>query len=244
MNEDVSLYPKVSIVIPFYNDAYIDQSIVSALSQTYPRIEVIVVDDGSTLHQDKIRPFLTRVHYLGKANGGTASALNYGIRVATGDYIAWLSSDDMFYPDKIERQLQYMLSQHSAISFTAFDEIDAYNNITGRQVGPQYTTYPDFVRSFTGCCPINGCTVMMKKELLSFIGLFDEGMPYTHDYDLWIRMLLGRVPIHYLAMPLTMYRWHGEMGTKKHWPQVLGEIGQIQAKYSHRLLQYVYEIGG
>lgn len=238
------MYPKVSIVIPFYNDPYIEHSIVSALSQTYSNIEIIVVDDGSTMHQDKIRPFLTRVHYLGKANGGTASALNYGIRMATGHYIAWLSSDDMFYPDKIETQLQFMLSRHAAISFTSFDEIDAYNHITGRHVGPNFATYPAFVHSFTSCCPINGCTVMINKELFSHIGLFDEGLPYTHDYDLWVRILLGRVPIHYLASPLTMYRWHREMGTKKHWSAILNEIGHIQAKYNARLLQYVHEIGG
>ncbi|MEW9700289.1 glycosyltransferase [Paenibacillus sp. SI8] len=236
--------PKVSIVIPFYNDPYIEPSIVSALSQTYPNIEIIVVDDGSTQHQEKINPFLTRVHYLGKANGGTASALNHGIRMASGEYIAWLSSDDMFYPDKVERQLRFMLSEHSAISFTAFDEIDAYNNVTGRHVGVQFANYPAFVRSFVSCDPINGCTVMMKKELFSYIGLFDEGLPYTQDYDLWIRTLLGRVPIHYLDAPLTMYRWHGEMGTKKHWQDILNEIAHIQTKYRGRLLQYVHEIGG
>ena len=70
------MLPKVSIIIPFYNDSYIDQAVVSALYQTYPNIEIIVVDDGSTQHQYRLAPYLSRIIYLGKANGGTASALN------------------------------------------------------------------------------------------------------------------------------------------------------------------------
>ncbi len=244
MGRGENVYPKVSIVIPFYNDPYIEQSIFSALAQTYPNIEIIVVDDGSTLHQEKIHPFLARVHYLGKANGGTASALNHGIRMASGQYITWLSSDDIFYPDKIERQLSFMLNHHSLISFTSFDEIDAFNNVIGRHVSVKFANQAEFVRSFVSMNPINGCTVMMKKDLFSNVGLFDEGLPYTQDYDLWIRAILGRIPIHHLDAPLTKYRWHGEMGTKKHWPAIINEIGHIQMKYRDRLLEYAHQLGG
>lgn len=237
------MYPRVSIIIPFYNDPYIEQAIVSALGQTYPNIEIIVVDDGSTMHQEKIGPFLSRVHYLGKANGGTASALNHGIRMASGEYIAWLSSDDMFYPDKVERQLHFMTIHNAFISYTSFDEIDAYNNVTGRNVTTRFTNYAEFIRSFANFDPINGCTVMMKKDLFSYIGLFDEGLLYTHDYDLWIRTLLGRFKIYYLNESQTMYRWHGEMGSKKHWPAIVNEIGQIQARYRDRLLEYAHQLG-
>ncbi|MCY9694376.1 glycosyltransferase [Paenibacillus alginolyticus] len=238
------MYPKVSIIIPFYNDPYIEQSIVSALGQTYPNIEIIVVDDGSTMHQEKINPFLTRVHYLGKANGGTASALNYGIRMASGQYVAWLSSDDMFYPDKIERQLIFMLNHQSLISYTAFDEVDAYNNVIGRHKGTNFANQAELVRAFISYDPINGCTVMVNKDLVSSLGFFNEALPYTQDYDMWIRALLRRTPIHYYDVPLTLYRWHGEMGTKKHWPAILDEIGHIQAHYRDRLLEYVHQLGG
>ncbi|WP_189018784.1 glycosyltransferase [Paenibacillus marchantiophytorum] len=238
------MYPKVSIIIPFYNDPYIEQAIVSALGQTYPNIEIIVVDDGSTSHQEKIAPFLSRIHYLGKANGGTGSALNYGIRMATGQYIVWLSSDDMLYPDKVERQLLFMLEHHSSISYTSFDEIDGYNNVIGRHKSLFFPNQTELVRAFMSFDPINGCTVMLKKELFTYIGYFNESLLYTQDYDLWIRTLLGRVHIHYLNIPLTMYRWHGEMGTKKHWPAILSEIEHIQAYYRDRLLNYVHQMGG
>jgi glycosyltransferase involved in cell wall biosynthesis len=238
------MYPKVSIVIPFYNCPYIEQAIVSALGQTYPNVEIIVVDDGSTMHTEKIAPFMTRISYLGKANGGTASALNHGIRMASGQYIAWLSSDDMFYPDKIERQLNFMLAHQAVIGYTAFDEIDAYNNIINRYAAARFPNQVEFVRSLITSCPINGCTVMMKKELISHVGMFNESLPYTHDYDLWNRIVLGGVFVHFLDEPLTMYRWHGEMGTRKHWPVIQQEIAQLQLFYRDRLQGYVQLLGG
>lgn len=99
---------KVSIIIPFYNCQYVEKAIESALNQTYQNIEVIVVDDGSTKYIERITPYLDSIHYIQKKNGGTASALNTGIRYATGEYFAWLSSDDLFKPDKISKQLKFM----------------------------------------------------------------------------------------------------------------------------------------
>jgi glycosyltransferase involved in cell wall biosynthesis len=110
--------PKVSVVIPFYNCPYIEHALQSVLSQSWEPYEIIVVDDGSTVHSDLIRPYFPRIHYLGKSNGGTASALNHGILHATGDYVAWLSSDDLFYRDKINNQVLFMEQNHLLISYT------------------------------------------------------------------------------------------------------------------------------
>src|SRR4051812_38360727 len=130
--------PKVSIIIPFYNDPYIDQAVMSALYQTYPNIEIIVVDDGSTLHQHLLAPFQSRIHYLGKANGGTASALNYGMRMASGKYVAWLSSDDRFSPDKIARQVDYMERTNAQISHTDYDLMNENGVITAMAASAKY----------------------------------------------------------------------------------------------------------
>lgn len=99
---------KVSIIVPFYNCPYIEKALESLINQTYKNIEIIVVDDGSTLYSEKIEPFLDKILFIKKENGGTASALNTGIEHATGDYICWLSSDDIFYPEKTEIQLRLM----------------------------------------------------------------------------------------------------------------------------------------
>ena len=73
------MMPTVTIVIPFYNCQYIQQALESAVQQTYPAVEIIVVDDGSTQYSHLIAPYMNRVYYMGKSNGGTASALNHGI---------------------------------------------------------------------------------------------------------------------------------------------------------------------
>jgi teichuronic acid biosynthesis glycosyltransferase TuaG len=81
--------PLVSVVIPFYNCPFIGQSVESVVQQTYSHIEIIVVDDGSTLHREQLGPYGTGIRYFWKPNGGTASALNCGIRAARGEYIVW-----------------------------------------------------------------------------------------------------------------------------------------------------------
>src|SRR5690606_12850741 len=120
------MIPKVSIIIPFYNDPYVPEAVQSALDQTYPNIEVVIVNDGSTAYSDLLLPYRKhpRVVYGEKRNGGTASALNAGIRMAKGQYIAWLSSDDRFYPWKVARQLAYMIPKHARISYSDYDLID------------------------------------------------------------------------------------------------------------------------
>ncbi|MEW9700288.1 glycosyltransferase [Paenibacillus sp. SI8] len=237
------MLPKVSIVIPFYNCPYIDQAITSALNQTYPHIEVLVVDDGSTIHADKVGPYKDRVQYFCKANGGTASALNQGIRAASGQYVAWLSSDDLFYPDKVEKQLAHMQAKQALISYTAFDEIDANQHFLNLSASMRFRTYPEFVKCWLQHDPINGCTVMMHKELFSHVGYFDEELLYTHDYDLWLRVILKGVPIHFLDESLIKYRWHEQMGTKKHWPEIEREIQLTQTRYRESLLTLIAQMG-
>lgn len=229
------MLPRVTIIIPFYNDPYVDQAISSALGQTYPNVEVIVVDDGSTLHQDRINPYIPHIHYLGKGNGGTASALNHGIRMSSGDYIAWLSSDDLFYPYKIEHQLAFMQQHNSLMSFTAFDQINQWGHVTAHAQAIRYSSQSEFIRAFATCDPINGCTVMFKKELVGHVGLFDESLRYTQDYEYWIRTLLSGVTIHFLDEPLTQYRWHDQMGTMRFQPRILAEVQAVQNTFRQRL---------
>ena len=227
--------PKVSIIIPFYNCPYIEQAIQSALNQTYDQIEVIVIDDGSTMHADRITPYLDHIHYLGKANGGTASALNHGINMSSGEYVAWLSSDDLFYPSKIENQLYFMLERNARISYTSFNSINAENAVTQMDVTPRYPNTIDFYRTFLNANPVNGCTVMMRRDLFGRIGIFNENLPYTHDLDLWYRVLLNGINFHFLGQSLVAYRWHEDMGTKKHSEAIKQEVAFTMGKYKPSL---------
>ncbi|TYP69857.1 glycosyltransferase [Paenibacillus methanolicus] len=225
--------PTVTVVIPFYNDSYVTEAVDSALAQTYDDIEIIVVDDGSTRHADLLERYGSRIHYLGKANGGTASALNYGFRLASGQYVAWLSSDDRFYPEKIARQVQAMERSGSWISHTGFDLIDEGGRIAEKGIAPP-PAGPEFYRAFHAANPVNGCTVMMRKLLYNQIGEFDERLRYTHDLDYWYRVMLAGFPFLLLPEPLTAYRWHAGMGTVLHKEAISREIRQTQTTYASR----------
>ncbi|WP_347550642.1 glycosyltransferase [Pseudalkalibacillus hwajinpoensis] len=229
---------KVSIIIPFYNCAYVDQAIKSAMSQTYKNIEVIVVNDGSTIHQEKIVPFLSEIRYIEKENGGTASALNAGIQAATGEYFSWLSSDDLYEPEKIEKQLNFMNQYQASVSYSSYILIDEKSKIKSDAIEVFFQNRNLFYRTLKRGCPINGCTVMLKMNIFNEVGLFDESLPYTQDYDLWLRVV-QLYDFHYLNEPLVRYRVHDEMGTKKNALAIRKEIGLVKNRYRNAMIQLI-----
>lgn len=235
--------PKVTIVIPFFNDPYITQAVDSALAQTYPNIEIIVVDDGSTKHAKLLAPYAGRIHYLGKANGGTASALNHGFRLASGEYIAWLSSDDYFYPEKIALQVEAMERHGRMISHTGFDLIDETGFVTAKGIIPPGREMAQFYRGFLNSNPVNGCTVMMSKQLYRHIGPFDEKLLYTHDLDYWYRVILAGFPFLLLPEALTAYRRHSEMGSVRHRLAIQKEIAATNDAYASRYQSFLAVLG-
>mgnify|MGYP001168813464 FL=1 len=224
--------PLVSVVVPFYNCPYVDHNINSILRQDYPHIEIIVVDDGSTQFFERLQPFYSRIRLIRKPNGGTASALNAGIRAARGEYIAWLSSDDMMAESKISRQTAFMLERQALLSFTDFHLIDQNNGFAGFHMTAKFSLAREFVEAFLHYCPINGSTVMMHRSLPGLIGLFNESLICVHDYDYWLRALLARIDIHYLNEPLTYYRWHSGMGTIRKRERADREFEQVRNLYA------------
>lgn len=230
--------PLVSIIIPFYNDRYITYALDSVLAQSYPFIEIIVIDDGSTRWRGLLRPYQDRIIIIRTPNRGTASALNVGLAAAKGDYIAWLSSDDCFAPHKVAIQLYVMMQARAPISCTAYDYMDENGLITDYEVCP--ASQPQlFYRSMIRGNPINGCTVMLHRTILNRIGNFDESLEYTQDLDYWCRILLHGVPMLVIEQSLTQYRVHSAMGTKQHEKALAKEAALVFNKYEQSLLQLI-----
>ena len=175
--------PLVTIVIPFYNDPYLQEAIESALAQTYRPLEVIVVNDGSKRETEE----LYRLERTGRArvvhqpNRGTAGALNAGFRLAAGQYAAWLSSDDRFHPEKVEKQVRFMLQSGCSISHTAFRRMNGEGIAEKNPVVLPAGSMLQFYRSLLLSNTVNGCTVMMTRTLFDRMGGFNERHPYTHD---------------------------------------------------------------
>ncbi|MFJ7994682.1 glycosyltransferase family 2 protein [Peribacillus frigoritolerans] len=206
---------KISIIVPFYNCPYINQALDSLVNQTYKNLEIIVVNDGSTQYSEKVTPYLDKIKYIQKENGGTASALNVGIQHATGDYICWLSSDDIYYPKKTEVQLAFMKAKNALFSHTSYYCINEKGVITSRALGIHPPNRLELIKRMSIGNIINGCSVMINKTVFHHIGVFKEKLPYTHDYDLWLR-IIQKFDVHYVPQPLLLYRVHEQMGSKKH----------------------------
>ncbi len=233
---------KVSVVIPFYNCPYIDESVESVLAQSYSDIELIVVDDGSSLYTDKLNPYRDKIIYIRKGNGGTGSALNMGIKAASGAYFAWLSADDRFHPYKIERQLQELRSTGTLFNHTAYYYINEQVERVSEVISVPFPDRRELIRTMMTGCPVNGSSVLLHMDIFRAVGLFNESFLYTQDYDLWLR-ILPHYSWSYIEQPLLDYRVHQAMGSVIHNEAQSREIKMVQAKHNSALAKLLRKEG-
>jgi len=201
--------PVVSVVIPVYNQAhYLPAAIRSILAQDYQALEVIVVDDGSTdAIADAVRPFLDRITLFTQANHGAAHALNKGINRATGEFVCWLSADDLYLPGKLRAQVRaFDADGDVALVCTGFEVVDTHDRVIRRQPRPQWPHPDPFVAVFWRN-PINGSTVMMRRQVFDAVGGFDETLRADVDADMWLRIATDH-RIHQVDGIFVRYRVH------------------------------------
>jgi glycosyltransferase involved in cell wall biosynthesis len=207
--------PLVSVIIPVYNGTnFLHEAINSALAQTFSDYEILVIDDGST---DKtweiIKSYGNKVRGFHKDNGGVASALNLCIREMQGKYFTWLSHDDLWLPEKLEKQVAYMEShpQFNA-SYTDYYEINESGSIL-REVETPWYPKPQSIKELFGRMYIGGCTMMVERSCFDSVGLFNEKLKMTQDGEMWLRILnqfdIGRVP-----EKLIKERLHNQQGSQ------------------------------
>ena len=201
----------VSVIIPGYNRAHLlPRCLDSVLAQVFKPLEVIVVDDGST---DSTRSLLQDsypgIRLITQENKGVSAARNAGINAATGDWLAFLDSDDTWFPAKLGRQVQAVeASPGSNIVHT--DEIWIRNGV---RVNPQRKHRKYGGSIFKHClplCVISPSSVMIHRRVFDRVGLFDESLPVCEDYDLWLR-ISARMPVLFIREPLiTKYGGHAD----------------------------------
>ena len=228
--EEEEIKPLVSIVIPVYNGAnYVAEAIESALAQTYKHIEIIVVNDGSNDDGETERvvaQYQDKVRYIRKENGGSSSAINCGIKNMSGEWFSWLSHDDLYYPEKIQHQIEYLnclnlteseLADH--ILFSAADLIDANGKIikVSRIKNEQKIT--NFIKALPGNeyfiaeptrFNFHGCSCLIHKSALEKVGLFDESLRLLNDVDMWYRLYIAGFVLEYLPESLVKGRVHAK----------------------------------
>ena len=205
--------PLVTAIVPVYNDAQrLGRALVSLRLQTYPNLEILVVDDGSTdgtaaaAEKHLNDP---RVRYLYKAHSGRPESRNRGIRDARGDYIAWLDSDDESLPNRIQAQVNVVLRDpsvdvvHSDGFFISPDgvmnECRRYRPFTAEEL-PRL-----LLAGFSTICPILNTSAMVRRDLYDRVGGYDPAYLRCQDYEFWVRTALaGNVRYAHVPVPLVM----------------------------------------
>lgn len=220
--------PKISIVIPAYNASnYLAEAIDSALAQTYPNVEILVVNDGSRdggATEQVALSYGNKIRYFCKENGGSSSAINMGIANMTGEWFSWLSHDDLYVPEKLEKQVAYInglggdretLPKH--IFFTASDLIDGFGNTirkTSREQAMdrakkiQKMPHNGYLIAEPTVYTFHGCSCLVHRDAFVDVGYFDEKLRLLNDVDLWYRLYAAGYQVHYIPEVLVKGRVH------------------------------------
>ena len=244
-----SFSPLVSIIIPVYNGSnYIFFALDSCIKQTYRNIEIIIVNDGSTdngLTEFTILPFLNdkRVKYYFKDNGGVSSALNYGFSRCNGEYISWLSHDDYFSNDKIEKQIAHIAKSNKIISYTQTIPVSSSAN--------KINFFHRFFinKSLLKRKNIQGPTSYFKNKLPFYGSLliprsffekhpFNSDLRYGQDIFSIFEMLIDTdYAICYCKNGKTFYRIHNESGNFTRTNDYINEQYTKNNLYLHYILK-------
>jgi len=195
----------VSIIMPSYNTSkYIKETIESVLVQSYANWELIIVDDCSTDNTDDVvNQYLAdeRIHYMkNEKNSGAAVSRNRALREAKGKWIAFLDSDDLWYPEKLEKQIEFMVNGDYHFSYTNYEEIDEQSNPLGVSVtGPKKITKQGmFNYCWMGCL-----TVMYDAETIGLVQI--EDIKKNNDYAMWLKVC-RKADCYLLTEQLAKYR--------------------------------------
>ena len=200
--------PLISVVIPVYNgEKTIAETIESVLNQSFSNFEIVVINDGS---QDSTLDVLSniqdpRIKIFSYPNAGLSASRNRGFDQSSGEFIAFLDADDLWTPDKLEAQLAALQDNpDAAVAYSWTDFIDETSQFL--KPGPHFTisgdVYPELLR---GNFLANGSNPLIRRQALIKVGSFDESLPASEDWDMYLRLAAR---YHFISVPFTqvLYR--------------------------------------
>jgi glycosyltransferase involved in cell wall biosynthesis len=197
---------EVSVIIPAYNRGWIiKEAIDSVLAQTFNEYELIVVDDGSEDNTAEILSnYSNKIQIIRQANHGVSAARNRGIISSSGRFIALLDSDDLWLPEKLNKQVSFFRNHPNAM-ICQTQEIWIRNGKRVNSCKHHKKLSGMIFEPSLNLCLVSPSAVMFKRELIDMVGLFDENLPACEDYDLWLRVSLG-FPIYLIDEALIIKR--------------------------------------
>jgi glycosyltransferase involved in cell wall biosynthesis len=202
----IEIKPQVSVIIPTYNRGWIiKEAIDSVLAQDYTEFELIIVDDGSTDHtSDVLDSYGKDIKVISQKNKGVSAARNRGIAEASGKFIAFLDSDDLWLSQKLSVQIEFFNQMPDAL-ICQTEEVWIRN---GLRVNPKKRHKKPSGMIFEpslALCLVSPSAVMIRRSLFEKVGGFDETLPACEDYDLWLGISC-RYPVYLIETPLIIKR--------------------------------------
>lgn len=226
-------WPLVSIVTPSYNQGrFIEATIKSVVDQGYPNLEYIIIDGGSTDGAlDIIKQYAQRypcIRWISEKDSGQSNAINKGLKMAKGEIVAWLNSDDTYHDKAIFSAVAF-LQTHPDISLVYGDAniIDKDGNFVTKF---PYTEVFDLWRLTHISDYIMQPTTFWRRSVFDEVGYLDEGLYWTMDWDFWIRVG-QRLQCAYNPVLMANNREYGETKTSSGGGKRLKEIQKVMSKY-------------
>jgi GT2 family glycosyltransferase len=223
------VFPLVSVIIPTYNRwPLVGAAVESVLAQSFKDFELIVIDDGSTDGTaQKLGKYGTCLRLYSQMRSGVSAARNLGVKKARGRYLAFLDSDDLWRPEKLAVQVEFM-GRHPVFQICQTEEIWVRNGV---RVNPrlihQKPAGDIFMRSLE-LCLVSPSAVMMTKDLFDAAGGFDESLPVCEDYDLWLRIAVDH-QVALIAEPLVIKRGgHADQLSRSLWGMDRYRVAALQ----------------
>ena len=227
----MSTMPLVSVIIPCYNQGhFLGEAIRSTLDQTYPRVEIIVVDDGSDDRTPEVARSYSGVRYVRQDNQGVSAARNAGFTLSRGEYVVFLDSDDRLRPEAIAANLAILDRERgAALCFgrTVQFHPDGKTNPAANWVGVE--PYLDLLCRNPISCP---GSAMYRRRVLDSVGGFDPSLVPAEDYDMYLRIArTHRIVSHDTVV--VEYRQHESSASKNHAVMLRSALRVLHSQWDH-----------
>lgn len=221
---------RISVIMPCYNAAaFVEEAVNCVMNQTYPDVELIVVDDGSTdgstnILQDLAARYAPRIRLHFQDRQGPYPARNLALKHAQGGYVAFLDADDYWTPDALEKLASELNANPADIAYCGWQNVGEGAPGTEPYIPPDYSqmdTAAEFLRS----CPWPIHAALVRREAIDAVGGFSDRHFSAMDYDLWLRLYAHTQRIVRVPEVMAFYRWHGKgQISKTKWKQVLDAL--------------------
>ncbi len=237
-------YPKITVITPSFNQGeFIEETIKSVLGQNYPNLEYIIMDGGSTDDTLKIlKKYQDKIKWFSEKDKGQTDAINKGLKIATGDILCYLNSDDCFTENSLFEVARFFDKSPDAFVVTGdciiVDEKGQEINKAIRIYKKIYQFLPFSSYLLRIVNFINQPSTFWRKEVFKRVGFFDEKLRYNMDYEYWLRILQAGFKFYYLNKPLSFFRIHSLSKGGTQFKNQFTEDLQVIEKYFGKGIEY------